>query len=146
MNIASDGLGIYRKDTFPGQYTKFDSFVPWRHKISWVKALIDRIHRICAPNKIKTELKLIRKFFCFFFVIVEPFSSERVANLLIDRFTTNAQNRASDHITNDTSHNIHYPTIWLTVPFVGDLTTQFVKKLKRTKFRRCLVDRNETSE
>ena len=42
--------------------TNFDSFVPWRHKISWVRALIDRIHRICTPNKIKTELKLIRKF------------------------------------------------------------------------------------
>ena len=38
------------------------SFVPWRHKISWVRALIDRIHWICTPNKIKTELKLIRKF------------------------------------------------------------------------------------
>ena len=62
INIASDGLGIYRKDTFTGQYTNFDSFVPWRHKISWVRALIDRVHRICTPNKIKTELKLIRKF------------------------------------------------------------------------------------
>ena len=62
INIASDGLGIYRKDTFSGQYTNFESFVPWRHKISWVRALIDRVHRICTPNKIKTELKLIRKF------------------------------------------------------------------------------------
>ena len=34
VNIASDGLGIYRKDTFTGQYTNFDSFVPWRQKIS----------------------------------------------------------------------------------------------------------------
>ena len=33
INIACDGLGIYRKDTFTGQYTNFDSFVPWRHKI-----------------------------------------------------------------------------------------------------------------
>ena len=29
INIASEGLGIYRKDTFTGQYTNFDSFVPW---------------------------------------------------------------------------------------------------------------------
>ena len=62
INIASDGLGIYRKDTFTGQYTNFDSFVPWRQRISWVRALIDRVHRICTPNKIKSELKLIRKF------------------------------------------------------------------------------------
>ena len=135
INIASDGLGIYRKDTFTGQYTNFDSFVPWRHKISWVRALIDRIHRICTPNKIKTELKLIRKF-----LLWNGFP-KRVANLLIDRFTTNAQKRASDHLANDTSHNNQHPTIWLTIPFVGDLTTQLVKKLKR-KLRRCLVDPN----
>ena len=55
-----------------------------------------RVHRICTPNKIKTELKLIRKFLSW-----NGFP-KRIANLLIDRFTTNAQNRAPDHITNDT--------------------------------------------
>ena len=135
INIAGDGLGIYRKDTFTGQYTNFESFVPWRHKISWVRALIDRVHRICTPNKIKTELKLIRKFLSW-----NGFP-KRIANLLIDRFTSNAQNRAPDHITNDTSHNNQHSTIWLTIPFVGDLTTQLVKKLKR-KLRRCLIDPN----
>ena len=91
------------------QYTNFESFVPWRHKISWVRALIDRVHRICTPNKIKTELKLIRKFLSW-----NGFP-KRIANLLIDRFATNAQNRAPDHITNDTSHNNQHSTIWLTI-------------------------------
>lgn len=27
INIASDGLGMYRKDTFTRQYTSFESFV-----------------------------------------------------------------------------------------------------------------------
>ena len=102
---------------------------------SWVRALIDRVHRICTPNKIKTEFKLIRKFLSW-----NGFP-KRIANLLIDRFTTNAQNRAPDHITNNTSHNNQHSTIWLTIPFVGDLTTQLVKKLKR-KLRRCLIDPN----
>ena len=62
ITIANDGLGIYRKDTFTGQYTNFESFVPWRHKISWFRALIDRVHRICTTNKIKTDLNLIGKF------------------------------------------------------------------------------------
>ena len=61
--------------------------------------------------------------------------------ILIDRFTTNAQKRASDHLANDTSRNNQHPTIWLTIPFVGDLSRQLVKKLKR-KLRRCLVDPN----
>ena len=94
INIASDGLGIYRKDTFTGQYTNFDSFVPWRHKISWVRALIDRVHRICTPNKIKTELLLIGQFLSW-----NGFP-KRIAKSLIKRFTTMAQNRAPDHCTN----------------------------------------------
>ena len=80
INIASDGLGIYRKDTVTGQYTNFESFVSWRHKISWFRALIDRVHLICTPNKIKTELKLIRKF------LSRNGFPRSVANLLIDRF------------------------------------------------------------
>ena len=62
-------------------------------------------------------------------------------NLLIDRFTTNAQNRALDHSTNHTSHNNQDSSIWLTIPFGGDLTTQLFRKIKR-KLRRCLVDPN----
>ena len=140
INIARDGLGIYRKDTFTGQYTNFESFVPWRYKISWVRALIDRIHRICTSNKIKTELKLIRKF------LSRNRFPKHFTNLLIDRFTTNVQNRASDHLTNDTFHNNQHPTIWLTIPFVGDLTTQLVKKLKRKVRRYVLSIRMLTSE
>ena len=136
INIASDGLGIYRKDTFTGQYTNYDSFVPWRHKISWVRALIDRVHRICTPNKIKTELKLIGQFLSW-----NGFP-KRIAKSLIKRFTTMAQNRAPDHCTNVTSQTSQdSTTIWLTIPFVGDLTTQLTKELKH-KLRRSLVDPN----
>ena len=62
--------------------------------------------------------------------------------LLIDLFTTIAQNRAPDHIPNNTSHNKKHSTIWLNIPFVGDLTTQLVKELSKRKLRRCLVDPN----
>ena len=61
INISTNGIGIYRKDTFTGQYTNFDSFVPWRQKISWIRALVDRIHRICSPNLLKFELKTTQK-------------------------------------------------------------------------------------
>ena len=53
-----------------------------------------------------------------------------------------AQNRAPDHCTNVTSQTSQdSTTIWLTIPFVGDLTTQLTKKLKH-KLRRSLVDPN----
>ena len=31
--LLSHPMAIYSKDTFSGQYTNSDSFVPWRHKI-----------------------------------------------------------------------------------------------------------------
>ena len=61
INISPNSIGIYRKDTFTGQYTNFDSLVPWRQKISWIRALVDRIHRICSPNMVKLELKHLKK-------------------------------------------------------------------------------------
>ena len=125
INFAIDGLGIYRY--FYGQYSNFVSFVPYRQKTSWVRALIDRVHRICTPNKIETEFKLIRKFSSLNGL------PKRIANLLIDCLTMNKQNSTPDHTTDDTPHNNQDSTIWLTIPFVGDLTTQL---------RRCLVDPN----
>ena len=47
----------------------------------------------------------------------------------------------SRRLLNLRTHNNQHSTIWLTIPFVGDLTTQLVKKLKR-KLRRCLIDPN----
>ena len=60
-NTSPNGIGIYRKGTFTGQNTNFDSFVPWRQKISWIRALVDRIHRICSPNMVKLELKHLKR-------------------------------------------------------------------------------------
>ena len=56
-------------------------------------------------------------------------------------FITEIKNKAPNHNTNDTPRDNQESTIWLTIPFVGNLTTQLVKKLKR-KLRRCLVDPN----
>ena len=44
INISPNGIGIYRKDTFTGQYTNFDSLT-----------------RICSPNMVKLELKDLKK-------------------------------------------------------------------------------------
>ena len=40
IEITSNGLKIYRKDTFTGHYTDFKSFVPWNHRISWIRSLV----------------------------------------------------------------------------------------------------------
>lgn len=112
----------------------FDSFVPWRHKILWLRALVDRIHRICSPNKIKFELKQLKK------ILSWNSFPKRIANSLIQRFSQNTQHKVHDTKVHSHSKQ-HSTTIWLSVPYIRELTTQLVKKFK-LKFRRCLADKN----
>ena len=93
INISPNGIGIYRKDTFTGQYTNFDSFIPWRQKISWIRALVDHIHRICSPNMVKLELKQLKKITSW-----NNFPSH-IAHSLIRRFSSNALNK--NHTTDN---------------------------------------------
>ena len=40
IEITNNGLKVYRKDTFTGHYVNFSSFVPWLHRISWLRSLV----------------------------------------------------------------------------------------------------------
>ncbi|KAL9957548.1 hypothetical protein ACROYT_G039190 [Oculina patagonica] len=132
INILTNGIGIYRKDTFTGQYTNFDSFVPWRQKISWIKALVNRIHSICSPNMLKSELKRLKTIISW-----NNFPS-RIANALIRRFSYDALNKIRTAANKDKENSI---TIWLSVPYIGDKTSQLLRSFKR-KLRRCLTNSN----
>ena len=133
-NISPNGIGIYRKDTFSGQYTNFDSFVPWRRKISWFRALVDRIHRICSPNMVKLELKHFKK------ITSSNGFPSRIAHALIRRFSSNALNK--NHTTANNSEDKDEPvTIWLSIPYIGEKTSQLLRSFKR-KLQRHLKNSN----
>ena len=132
--MALESTVIYRKNTFTGQYTNFDSFVPWRHKISWIRALVDRIHRICSPNMVKLELKHLKKISSW-----NGFPS-RIAHTLIRRFSSNALNK--NHTATNNSKDKDEPVnIWLSIPCIGEKTTQLIRSFKR-KLRRQLKNPN----
>ena len=64
VRVAKTNLGIstslYRKPTFTGLYTSWDSFSPDVYKINLVRALTYRIIRICSPAVVEEELRLLR--------------------------------------------------------------------------------------
>ena len=132
INSLPSGIG---KDTFSGQYTNFDSFVPWRHKISWIRALVDRIHRICSPNMVKLELKLLKNITSW-----NGFPS-RISHTLIRRFSSNALNK--NHTTANNFKDKDEPVaIWLSIPiYIGKKTSQILRFFKR-KLRRHLKNPN----
>ena len=56
LELSPDGTSVFRKDTNTGLYVNFTSFVPWTYRISWIRSLVTRASRICAPNKLSSKL------------------------------------------------------------------------------------------
>ena len=54
---------VYRKPTFTGQYTRWDSFAPTSQKIALIRSLTSRAMKICSPSKINTEVESLKKIF-----------------------------------------------------------------------------------
>ena len=50
---------VYRKPTWSGQYTHFNSFVPLRQKRNLVKTLTHRARQICSTDMLDAELNHI---------------------------------------------------------------------------------------
>ena len=48
---------VYRKPTFTGLYTRWDSFAPTGQKISLIKSLAIRAFRICSASTLSVELR-----------------------------------------------------------------------------------------
>ena len=53
---------MFGKGTNSGLYVNFTSFVPWTYRTSWIKTLVTCASRICAPNKLSSEINIIRRF------------------------------------------------------------------------------------
>ena len=62
LESSPDGISIFQKDTNTGLYVNFTSFVPWTYRTSWIKTLVTRASRICAPNKLSSEINIIKRF------------------------------------------------------------------------------------
>ena len=50
---------IYRKATFTGQYTRWDSFSSTRYKIALMSTLVNRVWAICSPCRPAAEFEHI---------------------------------------------------------------------------------------
>ena len=58
-----DLRSIYRKPTFTGLYTRWDSFSPASHKIGLIKSLTSRAHKICSPSMLDLEKSKLKTIF-----------------------------------------------------------------------------------
>ena len=54
---------VYRKPTFTGLYTRWDSFGPNQPKIALIKSLTSRAVRICSVSKLSDEVATLKELF-----------------------------------------------------------------------------------
>ena len=54
---------IYRKPTFSGSYIKWNSFSPFKRKVSLVETITHRAMQICSNSTLPEELGHIRRIF-----------------------------------------------------------------------------------
>ena len=54
---------VYRKPTFNGLYTRWDSFTATGHKINLIKSLTSRAKRICSPQTLDAEIATLKGLF-----------------------------------------------------------------------------------
>ena len=54
---------VYRKPTFTGQYTRWDSFAPTNQKIALIRSLTTRAMKICSPSTLNAEVSKLKEIF-----------------------------------------------------------------------------------
>ena len=115
---------MYRKETFTGHYSDFNSFVPWRFRVSWMRSLVSRAKRICDKKYLADELKTIKMFSAWNNFPV------KVRNALIRQFSADREPTHDEAETEEDEIDI-----WLKLPYIGHhgevLVKAFVKKVRR---------------
>ena len=126
LEICPDGLSIFRKNTFTGQYTNAESFAPWHRKTAWIRSLVNRAKRICSKSKLHTELQTIKQFASWNRYPI------KVVNSIIKRVLSKPQSNESN--TNEIVDNVE--KVYFNVHYAGDTADHLIKKCWR-KLARC---------
>ena len=113
------GTGLYRKDTFTGLSTKYNSAVPNRYKFNLIQCLVTRAFRICSDfHKFSTETTFLRNYFQqngFPCSLVN-----KAINLTADSLRTSIQ-----------IPSVEKKSIYCCIPFISHKTNSFIKKSMR---------------
>ena len=124
---------VYRKPTFSGIYTHFDSFLPSSNKIGLLHTLLYRCFRICS-DWTKFHLELVK--------LTDVFKNngypENFINNCFKVFLDNKY-RIQEKVT-----TVPKKTLFLVLPYLGPLSLQTRTKLRKSlliaaSYRLCFV-------
>ncbi len=123
---SSDGFStsIYRKPTFTGLFTNFDSFIPFSFKRGLIYTLLDRYFKICSSyHHFHAEVTKLKGFLL----------NNGYPESFIDRCTRSFLDRifTSTPLNNTNSDSTDKNSIYVSIPYTGkhalQLRTQLIK-------------------
>ena len=122
ITIKDNGqIDMFTKPTNTGQYSHFDSFVPWRYKTSWAYALFVRAMKICSTNKLRSnQVNRIKKLLSW-----NGFS-RYVRNKMISKFRIDYKSERQNVTKED-----EIESLCLKIPYCGIEGDKLVKTFKR---------------
>ena len=127
IEISPDGLSIYHKETQTGQYSHYNSNMPWKWKTAWISSLVYRAKSICSANILPIELSRIRKYISW-----NGFP-KHIGNKIINNTLAKQSNPSSLN----QHEKVNHKTIYFNLPYAGQKGEQLVKSCIR-KVKKCL--------
>ena len=124
LEIHPDGNSIYRKDTHTAQFVHFDSFTKWGYKTAWIRSLVTRAKRLCSSNKLKDEIKNIKRFASY-----NGFP-RWVANKLVKQ-SLQPSTRSNDTQDQETDRI----ELYMSLPYFGKEAESIVQRTKKRLFK-----------
>ena len=112
---------VYRKKTFTGLYTKWDSFTPRKYKINLIRTLTYRCFRICSsPSLLQAAIKDLRK------LLLQNGYPQGVITFNINDVLNKNKNKPNNLV----QATVPKKDILIVLPYLGLHSNQVTKRLK----------------
>jgi hypothetical protein len=110
---------LFRKETYTGLTSKFDSFAPQSYKVNLIKTLFNRAYNICSSYlNLSNELEFLRKLLCtngFPILLIEKTFGIELSNIYLK------EKKEKKDLTG---------TLFIKLPFLGQISLQTQRKIK----------------
>ena len=112
---------VYRKLTFTGLYTRWDSFSPTSQKIALMRSLTSRGQRICSPAALTAEMECLKKIFL----------DNGYPEYLVQRFVK-PKSDALDKPLQQVEEGPTHRNVTIRLPWIGRISSSFGSEIRST--------------
>ena len=106
---------IYRKPTFTGLYTRWDSYCARGRKIALVRSLVSRAQKICSPEYLDNEVNTLKSIF-----LGNGYPPPVIERVIADTLRTRLP-----------VHTVEKKPLYLRLPWLGPVSSSFAHRIEQ---------------